>query len=309
MKDKWPRDAPTSEAVATNWIGVSDMQTVPRSARKSNGKPDKALQLRQQIDASLDTLAEAVDEVRASDIFRRYLDVQAKFHRYSWCNSMLIASQQPDATQVAGYRAWQKLGRQVRKGERGIAIFAPCPWKRENTDTGEEESGMFFRVAHVFDVAQTDGDELPTVDVPTIASAADDLLDSLKTVASKRGIAVAFTAQPGTRMGVSMHGSVEVAPDHPTGQQAKTLAHELAHEALHWEDRGPLTRSIAELEAESVAYVVCAHVGLDVEVRASRYIALWDGDSKALRASLERIADTARGLIDDLDAVESGRAL
>ncbi len=111
---------------------------------------------------------------------------------------------------------------------------------------------------------------------------------------------------------------IEVDNQHPTGQQAKTLAHELAHKALHWDkDRGlpggtptgPLTRSIAELEAESVAYVVCTHFGLDVEVRASRYIALWDGDSKALKASLERIAKTARGIIDDVEAVAGRKAV
>ncbi len=77
---------------------------------------------------------------------------------------------------------------------------------------------------------------------------------------------------------------------------------------MHWEDRGPLTRSIAELEAESVAYVVCLHFGLDVEVRASRYIALWEGDSKSLRASLERIAKTARSIIDDVDSVAGRKA-
>ncbi len=101
---------------------------------------------------------------------------------------------------------------------------------------------------------------------------------------------------------------------YPTGQQAKTLAHELAHEALHKsiEHRDTMpeeTRSIAELEAESVAYVACTHFGLDVEVRASRYIALWDGDAKALRASLERIANTARSLIDDVDGLDSRKAV
>ena len=95
---------------------------------------------------------------------------------------------------------------------------------------------------------------------------------------------------------------MEVDNQYATGQQAKTLAHELAHEAMHKEDRGPLTRSIAELEAESVAYVFCAHAGLDVEVRASRYIALWGGDGKALRASLDRISATARAMIDDAEA-------
>ena len=97
---------------------------------------------------------------------------------------------------------------------------------------------------------------------------------------------------------------------HATGQQAKTLAHEALHKTKV--DRATMpeaTRSIAELEAESVAYVVCTHASLDVEVRASRYIALWDGDSKALRASLERIAHTARDIIDDLDAVTVGKVV
>ena len=87
------------------------MASLPKKPRK-----DKAKELRQQIDASLDTLAKAVDDVRASDTFRQYLDVQARFHKYSWHNCMLIASQRPEATQVAGYRTWQKLGRQVNKG-------------------------------------------------------------------------------------------------------------------------------------------------------------------------------------------------
>ena len=95
----------------------------------------------------------------------------------------------------------------------------------------------------------------------------------------------------------------------PTGQQAKTLTHELAHETLHQNVKGPFTRPMAELVAESVAYVVCTHFGLDVEVRASRYIALWDGDAKALRASLERIANTARALIDDVERLDSRKAV
>ena len=136
------------------------------SLRRATGQA-KAKELRKRIDDSLDTLAKAVDDVRASEAFKAYLAVQARFHRYSWHNSMLICMQRPDATHVAGYRTWQSLGRQVNKGEHGIMIFAPCPWKREN-DKGETEEGMFFRAVHVFDVAQTDGKELPNVDVPTV---------------------------------------------------------------------------------------------------------------------------------------------
>ncbi|UCC30077.1 MAG: ImmA/IrrE family metallo-endopeptidase [Phycisphaerales bacterium] len=281
------------------------------SLSQASGK-DKAKQLRQRIDASVDSLAKAVDDVRASETFQRFLEVQARFHKYSWHNCFLICMQRPDATQVAGYRTWQKLGRQVCKGERGIMIFAPRPFKREveheNGDT-EKVEGIYFRAVHVFDVAQTDGEDLPTVDVPTIEAAADGLLASLERVCVNRGVKLDYGKLDGGRYGVSKRGTVEVDNSHPTGQQAKTLAHELAHEALHWEDKGPFTRSLAELEAESVAYVVCLHFGLDTEVRSSRYIALWDGDSKALRASLERIANTARDIIDDVEALGARKAV
>lgn len=116
---------------------------------------DKAAALRRQIDGRIDALAKAVDDVRASEAFRALLDVQARFHAYSWHNCMLIAMQCPTASRVAGYRTWQKLGRQVRKGERGIAIFAPCPFHREVASaSGESEmvDGVYFRIVHVFDV-------------------------------------------------------------------------------------------------------------------------------------------------------------
>ncbi len=224
------------------------MSSLPQSRARGKGQSngtDKAQALRQRIDASLEVLAKAVDDVRASDAFRQYLATQARFHKYSWGNCLLIASQRPDATRVAGYRTWQGLTRQVRKGERGIMIFAPCPYRREvekSDGSTEEREGMFFRAVHVFDVAQTDGPELPSVDVPTVQAAADDLLAKLTSVADSRGIAVSFGALSGGTFGVSKQGAVEVDNSHPTGQQAKTLAHELAHEALHWEDRGPLTR-------------------------------------------------------------------
>ena len=281
---------------------------------QSTGK-DKAEGLRKQVATSLDTLATAIDDVRASEDFRQFLEVQARFHRYSWHNTLLIASQRPDATQVAGYRTWQSLGRQVHKGERGIMILAPCTYRREAqpTDSAEGETetieGIYFRVVHVFDVAQTDGEALPSVEVPTVQAVADGLLADLVRVADARGIRVNFGPLPNGADGASKRGAIDIDNQHPTGQQAKTLAHELAHEDLHWDNDGPLTRSIAELEAESVAYVVCKHFGLDAEVRSSRYIALWQGDSKALRASLERISTTARDIIDAVEAAQSGKAV
>ena len=274
---------------------------------------ERAKALRQQIDGQLDTLARAVDDVRASEMFQRYLEVQARFHRYSWHNTMLIASQFPTASNVAGFQTWKKLGRFVRKGERGIAIFAPCPWKRTETDDkGNEESreGVYFKVVHVFDVSQTDGEALPNLEIPDVEALADGLLKSLERVATKRGIRVNYVEMEAGHFGVSKGGAIDIATGHPSGQQAKTLAHELAHEALHRKDRpAGLTRNAAELEAESVAYVVCRHCGLDAEIRASRYIALWGGDAQALRASLERIAEAARAIIDDVEAQPAAKAV
>jgi len=282
------------------------MNTVSPPPERASKSKEKAKELRSKIDASIESLANAIDEVRASEAFKQFLDVQSRFHHYSWHNTMLIATQCPDATRVAGFNTWKKIERIVRKGEKGIMIFAPCPWKKEiENDNGDTDTlaGIYFKPVYVFDVSQTEGKDLPTFDASDVEAIADDLRADLARVADKRGISIRFHAVSGGFFGVSKKGSIEIDNSHSTGQQAKTLAHELAHEAMHWEDRGPLTRSIAELEAEATAYVVCKHFGLDTEVRSSRYIALWDGNAKALKESLERIASTARGIIDDVESV------
>ena len=120
--------------------------------------------------------------------------------------------------------------------------------------------------------------------------------------ADGRGITVAYVDLDPGHYGTSKGGKIDLAKGMTSGQAAKTLAHELAHEILHKSKQEGLTRTIAELEAEAVAYVVCRHFGLDADVRASRYIALWGGDGQALRASLDRISTTARAIIDDAEA-------
>ncbi len=139
------------------------MASLAESPAHRNGKSrDKAKVLRKTIDDRLEQLAKAVDDVRASELFRQYLDVQARFHKYSWHNTMLIATQKPDAERVAGFKTWTTMGRHVRKGERGIMIFAPRPFKRTETDDAGNETerqGVSFRPVYVFDVSQTDGDQ------------------------------------------------------------------------------------------------------------------------------------------------------
>lgn len=281
------------------------MQTV-----SSSPSVDKAKELRASIDSQLDTLARAVDEVRASELFQNFLKFQARFHSYSWHNSWLILTQSPNASRVAGFKTWQTMGRFVRKGERGIMIFAPRPWSKESED-GETESGVYFRPVYVFDVAQTDGEALPEIACPSIESDASTLLSRLERVALKRNLTLKTDNQ--VEFGyATASGVIAINDTHATGQRAKTLAHELAHAAMHFDKsvRAELNidRNRAELEAESVAYVVCTHFGLECAVRCSRYIALWQGDSKALKASLERIATTARGIIDEVESLDDSGA-
>jgi len=118
--------------------------------------------------AVLARLEKAVGAIQDSDSFRRYLDVQARFHHYSWGNVALILAQRPDATQVAGYNAWLKMHRYVKRGEHGIKIIVPMT-KKYKTEDGEDESKLFFGVGNAFDYSQTDGEPLPTVAVPVLA--------------------------------------------------------------------------------------------------------------------------------------------
>lgn len=266
------------------------------------GMSAKAADLKASIDGSLQQLAQAVDEQASSEEMKRYLDMMARFHRYSWGNCWLIGMAKPDATLVAGFSQWKRLGRMVKQGEKAIRIMAPCPVRRENPDTGDEEDRLFFKTACVFDVSQTEGKELPEYEVPDIQRNATELLAALQDVAVRRGIAVQFVHLPDGHYGSSKGGAIEIATGHSTGQQAKSLAHEIAHEVMHHQTDGQVdaavSREIRELEAEAVAYVVCRHFGLDVELRSSRYITHWGGDAKKLASSFARVSQTARELIE-----------
>lgn len=267
----------------------------------------QATQLRKSIDESLKRLAEAIDEQQASGEMQCYLNLLAPSHKYSWRNALLIALAKPESTLVAGFHAWKKMGRKVKKGEKAIRIFASCPVVQVNEDE-EEVERMFFRTACVFDVSQTEGQELPILEIPNVQIQADKLLHRLEQGAALRGIQVEYREFKDGLYGVSKGGLVAIARGYSTGQQAKTLAHELAHETLHKvAERQSLSREVMELEAEAVAYVVCRHFGLDVELRASRYIATWGGDGKALAKSLDRISRTARGVIEGVETASASR--
>ena len=208
--------------------------------------------LQKKIQGYLETLALETDLARQSDEMQRYLDFVARFHQYSPSNIFLIMLTKPDATQVAGYQAWKKMGRYVRKGEKGIPIFAPLV-HREDPDKDDSPKVLSgFRIVYVFDVSQTDGEPLPPVPDWKSPEKNTEMNEKLIRFAESRGITVTFKELSGETQGVSRGGAIEISPNAGT----KTLIHEIAHELLH-QGRYVSDSNVCELEAESVAYCVC----------------------------------------------------
>ncbi|MEQ1829926.1 MAG: ArdC-like ssDNA-binding domain-containing protein [Pirellula sp.] len=266
-------------------------------------------------DDALKELAEALRQGKSEKLVE-YLGMMSKFHHYSFGNCILIAIQKPEATFVAGFGRWKELGRFVKKGEKGIAILAPLVGKRKkdsdepiqkpevSNDSAESPSGKVlygFRVVHVFDVNQTEGQELPN-----FASLGGDpgaKFERLEEIIKGHGIAIEYVDQlPFDANGMSEGGKITINATRPKAQMFSTMVHELAHELLHWGDRrASTTKVIRETEAEAVAYVVCKSTGLELSTRSADYIQLWSGDEKVLLQSLEHIRNVASKILSELN--------
>jgi hypothetical protein len=271
--------------------------------------PDRARQLHHQLET-------AVADLVSSDDWRRMLEVASRFHDYSPNNVLLILTQRPDATSVAGYRTWQRLGRQVRRGAKGIAILAPIVTRRRPADDSDDAQHpelarilRGFRIAHVFDIADTDGDPIDDVRPALIdGDAPAGLWAGLAAQIASAGFTLA-RADCGTANGRTDYSArtVTVRPDLPDAQAAKTLAHELAHVLLH-DGTGYATgcRGVAEVEAESVAYMVSAAAGLPTEGYSLPYVARWAaGDTALVRATAERAINCVRRILAALGRLAS----
>ena len=273
-----------------------------------------------------DRLTAAVAALVDGDAWRAMLEIAARFPRYSTNNVLLITAQRPDATNVAGLRIWNTLGRRVRKGEKGIAILAPCTYRSqtqldtggaataETADSADPEIGerrvlRGFRVAYVFDITQTDGDPLPEVAPGQLTGDAPaQLWHRLAGLVEADG----YRIERGPCGGAYGHTRftdrvVRVRDDVATAQATKTLAHELGHiraehdtrfaESYHL-DSG--CRGVAEVEAESIAFVVTAAAGLDSSGYTVPYVAHWAaGDTTVLRDTAARVITTARTILAD----------
>jgi len=247
-----------------------------------------------------------VAELADSDKFRAWLRARASFRDYSFGNLCLIVSQCPDASQVAGYKTWQGLGRQVRKGERGIKILAPCVRKVEDKDSGDQVRRVVaFRAVSVFDIAQTDGEPLPALDYRPLDGGCPDLADFLCGVAMSAGLDIRRE-----RLTDGKHGYLRcseklivVNSECSDAMASKVVAHELGHFFDPWLTEHPdeygTHRGDCEAVAESVAFVVCASHGVDAGPSAIGYVASWiDGDATRVKDLAERIDAAARAILN-----------
>ena len=250
-------------------------------------------------------LMEQVAELRTSQEWLDAMTAAAKFHSYSLGNWMLMWMQAErrgmTITRPAGYRAWQALDRQVRKGEHGLKIFAPMTRK----DDDDNVMVFGFRLATVFDVSQTDGEPLPDVGMPVLLEGEGDttLRIACEEMIVDEGFTVSWAPLHGPN-GTTNHTTKEVKIEESIdpAQATKTTVHELAHVLLHADRIAALgCRGRIEVEAESVAYVVCAAAGLDTSQYSVRYVAGWSEDTddpaKAMLATGEVVVKAARKIL------------
>ncbi len=251
-------------------------------------------------------LVEAV-EVGKSQKLIGYLKAMGRFHNYSLGNAILIGFQKPDAIHVAGYRTWQKLGRHVKRNEKGIAIMAPIIWRKKTEqseeDKEEDETVLAFKTAYVFDISQTDGKSLP--EFARVKGDPGVYIERLKDYVTARGIRLEYSDSIGSAEGVSSGGLIRLKKGLSLAEEFSVLAHETSHEILHSDrENMPRDKKISETEAEAIAFVICYGIGLDTNTAGSDYIQLYNGDKKTLLESLERIQKTAAEI---LEAIISGK--
>ena len=281
-----------------------------------------------------DRLEQGITELFESERYKEYLRVMSKFHNYSFNNTLLIAMQKPDASLVAGFSSWKNnFGRSVMKGEKGIKIIAPSPFtvkqEVEKTDpqTGKPVIGKdgkpvteekeikvpAYKVVSVFDVSQTEGRELPDIAVDELTGDVDRFKDFFAALEQASPVPVGFEKIEGGAHGYYHLEEKRIAIDEGMSdlQTLKTAIHEIAHAKLHdidlnapkEEQKPRVDRRTREVEAESVAYTVCQHYGLDTSDYSFGYVAGWSSGKELaeLRGSLETIRSTAAEMINAID--------
>lgn len=284
-------------------FAASEEQKQPETARK--GKTMKLEEIKNRTKDAVEYLIQSLESGKG-EVLTQYLSAMAAFPNYSFGNVMLIARQKPTATHVCGVRAWNQLGRFVKRGEKGIVILAPMvgyrrPRQEEiaanaeaNRDEPQQERKqqlIGFRGVYVFDVSQTEGKELPGL--TEVKGDVGGYLERLKAFVEGNGIRLFYSERLGAK-GTSSGGTITLQTGMEPAEEFATLAHEIGHEMLHWGERRTLTtKRVRETEAEAVAFVVCRSIGLETGTASADYIQLYHGDARLLQESLEAVQRTA----------------
>jgi antirestriction protein ArdC len=263
------------------------------------------------VQAELELIEKGIEEILKSGKWADFLKFQSAFHNYSFGNTILIMVQKPTASKVAGYNTWKKLGRQVVKGEKAIKILAPMIFKgekEEKKDNGDVEkkefSYMRFKTVSVFDVSQTDGEEIPS------------LLEKLQGETEMYNKIMEIVPIPCEEEEITdgsngyyhlVEKRIAIKKDNSEMQKLKTLVHEWGHHILHnKEAKEKVTGDVMELEAESVAFTVCHRLGIDTSNYSFGYLIGWGNGESAnakIKMSGERIQKAANEIIE---AIEKG---
>ena len=271
-----------------------------RTTQKDN--PTQVL-IKQAVDYLIQQL-----EAGKSETLTAYLSAMAQFHNYSFGNILAIARQRPTATRVAGIRAWNELGRFVKRGEKGIQILAPVTGYRRGKAEAEQDTTadaeakpqpvlIGFRAVYVFDYAQTEGAELPELE-HSITGEVGENRGRLIAFLNHQNIKLEFSENIAPALGVSYGGKIALLPGQSKAEEFTTLVHETAHELLHKAERRTITTAtVRETEAEAVAFIVGQAVGLEMGTASSDYIQLYHGNASLLAESLEIIQRTASTIL------------
>ena len=274
-------------------------------------------------------LEQGVSKIFTSGRYAEYLSAMSKFHTYSFGNVMLILMQNPAASCVAGFHTWKKeFGRNVKAHENGLKILAPCPYRRFIEQDKLDKDGtpvldeagkplrertlvqlMRFRIVTVFDISQTEGKELPSIGVSELSGNIDRFEELANAITSVSPVPILYAAPPSAAKGCFNHVTEEilVRPGMSQKQTVKTMLHEISHATLHRRKKNePPSKDqhTREVEAESVAYVVCQHFGIDTSDYSFGYVAGWSKgkDLDELKSSLDTIRSCAAGLIDAIES-------
>ena len=281
--------------------------------------------MKSRVQALTAELEQQVQELFDSEKYRLFLDAMAKFHHYSWNNTLLILMQCPHAEQVAGYATWKKLGRQVKTGEKGIRILVPTPVKIRKTESAlqeekeetvneeKEQKLLFFKIGHVWDISQTEGPPLPSIAVKELAGDVAAYSNLMKTVKRLSPVPIREGKIEGGAKGYFSPPRQEIVIREGLSERHSfhTAVHELTHSLLN--QRGidkTIDRQTNEVIAESVSYVVCKALKIETEEYSCGYICGWSSgrEMKELKTSLTLIRELADELIPAFQTEEKAEA-